>query len=124
MNPDMTVRGTATKLMKALLALSLIFASAPILQASAAPVPCDCPSMQMHGQDMDHQTAPAKQQSVPCNEMPNCLCGAVCGTAAALPQNSYAAVATAASEKISWPDLAGASGHSIKPAIPPPIISV
>ena len=119
----MTARRITEKLVKAFLALALVLATAPIVQASAAS-PCDCPSMQMHGQSMDHQVAPAKQKSVPCNEMPNCLCGALCGTAVALPQNSSAAVASGPSEKFSWPDLVGASGHSIKPAIPPPIANV
>jgi hypothetical protein len=122
MNRTMIARRVTEKLVKAFLALALVLATAPIVHAPAAS-PCDCPSMQMHGQSMDHQVAPAKQKSVPCNEMPNCLCGALCGTAVALSPNSSAAD-SGPSENFSWPDLVGASGHSIKPAIPPPIANV
>src|SRR5436309_1895596 len=120
----MTMRGMTQKLITALLELVLISASAPVLEASAALTRCDCPSMQMHDQSLDRQAAPAKQKTAPCNEMPNCLCGALCGTAVALPLQSLAAVAAVSSKKFSWPDFVEASGHSIKPAIPPPIAKI
>ena len=120
----MIVRVIAEKLVKALLALALVLATMPVIQASAASSPCDCPAMQMYGHSMGHQAVPARQKSVPCSEMPNCVCGALCGTAIALPQNIFAAAPIGAAETLSWPDHAGASGHSIKPAIPPPIAIV
>ena len=124
MTPAMIARRISEKLVKALLALALVFATAPVIPASAAPSSCDCPSMQMHGQSMHGQNAPGKQKTVPCNEMANCLCGALCGTAVALPENASAAMGTGLTKKVIWPDLVGASGHSIKPAIPPPIAIV
>jgi hypothetical protein len=120
-NPVMIVQGIAQKLMKALLALALILASEPVLQASASPMPCDCPSM--HMQSVGHQPVPGKQKILPCNEMQNCMCGAMCGMAMTLPQDLSAAVAARLPQKFSWPELGGASGHSNKPAIPPPIAS-
>ncbi|HEX4077379.1 MAG TPA: hypothetical protein VHX61_00695 [Rhizomicrobium sp.] len=123
-NPFMTVRGIAQKLRKALVALALVLAITPVIEASASPSPCDCPYMQMHMQSMGHHVAPAKQKNVPCNRMQNCFCGALCSTAMTLPQQFSSALAAGSSEKFIWPDMGGASGHSIKPAIPPPIAGV
>ena len=67
----------------AVLALAVLFATAPIVAAPAAP--CACPSMHaMHMADAHSRTMPMKEHGTPCKQA--CVCGMSCEAAANMPQ--------------------------------------
>jgi hypothetical protein len=120
----MFMQTIAHRVMTAILALAVLVATAPVLEAAASANPCDCPSMQMHDQTMDHHAAPAKQKNAPCNPSQNCVCAVSCGMALSLTQQPFTASPAVQFEKFAWPSSLDGPDLFIKPAIPPPIASV
>jgi hypothetical protein len=119
----MSMQTIAHRVMTAILALAVLVATAPVLEAAASANPCDCPSMQMH-QDMGHYAAPAKQKNAPCNPSQNCVCAVSCGMALSVTQQPFVVSHAVRFEKFAWPSSTDVPDLFIKPAIPPPIASV
>lgn len=117
----MFLRAKARRLLGAMLGLIVFAASAPTIQASPSPSPCDCPSMQMLDHSMARHMVPEKHKNAPCNEQQNCICGVSCGMAVNLLQQSLPLPSFVISNKLAWSDFNLGPGLFIKPAIPPPI---
>ena len=117
----MLKRAVLQRLLVALLAVSVFFSTAPVVQAALPTNPCDCPSMQTHDQGMTNHARPAQQKDVPCSDMQNCICSLSCGMSAGLSQQSLSLPSLGASNRLAWSEPTGGSGLSIKPSIPPPI---
>lgn len=128
----MSMEGLLRKIGAALLALTVLVATAPVVAASAptptGSPPCNCPSaqlMKMNAQDSAPQIAPAKEHGSPCNDAQNCICGVSCGAATNLPQSpSAVASPTFQPQQVALSNAQGGHGISIRPAIPPPILIV
>ncbi len=114
----------AHRVMAAILALVVLVATAPVIEASASVQPCDRPSMQMHDQDMDYHAPPAKQKNAPCKESQSCICAVSCGMALTLNQQPFTVSHSVRFEKFVWPGPTDGPSLFIKPAIPPPITVV
>jgi hypothetical protein len=117
----MLMQVIAQRLVAAILALAVFVATAPVVEASASPKPCDCPSMQMLDHGMTHHAVPQKQKNAPCNETQKCICGLSCGVALNLPLQSFQLQSFVPPDKLAWSVISGGPGLFIKPAIPPPI---
>ena len=113
-------RAVLQRLMVALLTVAVFISTAPVVQAAVPTNPCDCPSMQMHGQSMGNHAQPT-QKNVTCNDMQNCICSLSCGMSAGLSQQSLPFPPLTLSNKLAWSEPIGGSSLSIKPSIPPPI---
>jgi hypothetical protein len=123
----MFTKDIARKIGVVLLALAVLFATAPIAAgpASASPSPCDCPSMQsmqMGAHDMGSR--PSKQHGSPCHDAQNCVCGISCGATVSTLQASMSVVPFLLPQHVVFSRSGGGHGISIRPAIPPPIASV
>jgi len=118
----MFTQAIAQKVMTAILALAVLVATAPVIEASAAAKPCDCPSMQMHDQNMDHHAVPAKHKNAPCDPSQNCICAVSCGMALTLTQQPIPVSQSVRFEKFVWARSIDGPDLFFKPAIPPPIV--
>jgi hypothetical protein len=126
----MLMEGLSRKIGAALLALAVLFVTAPVVIASASTgsSPCDCPSaqsMQMKTHDMAPRNDPAKRHGSPCNDAQNCICGVSCGAAVNLAQTPSAPPSPSLPlQHVALSYFQVGHGISIKPTIPPPIASI
>jgi hypothetical protein len=121
----MLLEGLLHKVGVAVLALTLLVATAPLVAAAPAlGPPCDCPSvhMPMATQGMRSHSTPSTDHKTPCNNARNCICAVSCGAVAYIPQVVAAVPGNLESQQANLIHTSALHGISLSPAIRPPIL--